>query len=171
MIIYQKRKKKRSSGITGVSERLVWAIISSIIQSKSKGRETQTPYHLWLRLSVYAVKKMCWTDHTKTVRRPCISADGEASLFARTKGKHCAQHVFLMKASEQRRTAVPYRRTSETKEVRVTEPWREGRKSKRGMLQKLMISLQIPSYPLLHDWGELWMRKKENQIWKLFSYN
>lgn len=63
---------------------------------------------------------MCWIDHTKTAGPSRISADGEdsaaeaASLFAGFKGKHCAQHVFLMKASVQRRTAAPHRRASET---------------------------------------------------------
>lgn len=61
-----------------------------------------------------------------------IYADSElsaaqASLFAESKGKHCAQHVFLMKTSVLCRTSVLYRKTWKTK----TE-----RERKRNVLQK-----------------------------------
>lgn len=50
-------------------------------------------------------------QNSHIISADCEFSVAEASLFGECKGKHCAQHVFLMKTSVLRRTSLLYRKT------------------------------------------------------------
>jgi len=167
MITYQKKKRKKAINKASAEFHKDWFSEkrselhspdwNDCFRANRKGetlKKTPSYYHLWLHLSVCALP-------VGIIRQRCvgltwqrrISADVEASaveaasLFAGSKGKHCAQHVFLIKPSV-------HHRTSETNWEWHNHEGRE-REQKRHVAKAHDFLRQIPSYSLLYDTAEL----------------
>ncbi len=162
MITYQKKKRHhRSFRKIGLSNHF-----KHNSEQMERERNTKT-YHFWLQLSVYAVpvgitrKNVLDWPHEDGQKILCFCWRWRL-IVCRTKGKLCAQHVFLMKASEQRRTAVLYHRTSETKKWEWQNREERGERAREACCKSLWFCCRfLHIHCFMTEVSSEWERKSD----------